>query len=371
MPKKAARLFAVATAAALAVLAGAGAASAGRGDGGGALYVSASRGNDANPCTRSAPCRTITKAVAVAAPGSRIVVLAGTYHELVRVTKQLDLQGLDATIDATGLTLPPPDSDAAVAFIGAGSAGSSISGFTVQDAIGEGILALSTSHMTIAENDVRMNDQGVNTPVTFECTENGNVPGDCGEAVHLMSTTYSRVAENVVHDNKAGGVLITDEFGPSHDNLIIRNVSRDNGIDCGITLPSHNPQAVADPTKGGVYRNLVIGNISERNGGAGVGFFAPAPGMGSYDNKAIGNVLVDNGEPGAAMHSHAPGQNLSGNAIIGNFISGNGPDPDAASPGTTGISLLTVQPQTATISGNRIVNEAFPIWVVGPWTINR
>jgi nitrous oxidase accessory protein NosD len=377
------RLFSVAALLLAALIMGAGAARADGGDdgdgngngngddgNGATLFVSQSRGNDANPCTEEAPCKTIMRAVAAAAPGSRIVVLRGTYHELVRVTKQLTLIGRDATVDATGLTLPPPDTDAAIAFLGPGTAGSSISGFTAQNAIGEGILAFSTSHMTIAHNVVQFNDVGTNTPVTLQCVPQGPVPGDCGEAVHLLSTSYSRLVGNLVQNNHAGGFLITDEFGPSHGNVLAGNVSRDNGIDCGITLPSHNRLAVADPSKGGVYDNLVIGNVSKGNGGAGVGFFAGPPGAASYTNRAIGNILVDNGEPGAAIHSHTPGQNVSGNVIANNYISGNGPDPDAGSTAPTGIALLTIQPQTATISGNWIANEFWGIFITGPWTVN-
>ena len=101
----------------------------------------------------------------------------------------------------------------------------------------------------------------------------------------------------MVEDN-VGGILVTDEFGPSAHNVIAFNVSRDNEEDCGITLPSHKAATVTDPTMGGVYDNLVFGNVSEGNGGAGVGMFAPFPGTASYDNLVIDNTLKDNGEAG-------------------------------------------------------------------------
>jgi hypothetical protein len=85
-----------------------------------------------------------------------------------------------------------------------------------------------------------------------------------------MGVTDSRVLGNLVEGN-VGGILVTDETGPSHGNLIAGNVSRNNNEDCGITLPSHNPAAVADPTKAGVYDNTVVGNVTTGNGGAGGG----------------------------------------------------------------------------------------------------
>src|SRR5437868_11121143 len=42
---------------------------------------------------------------------------------------------------------------------------------------------------------------------------------DCGEAIHLSGVNHSIVANNVVDDN-AGGILISDDIGPNHDNLI-------------------------------------------------------------------------------------------------------------------------------------------------------
>ena len=197
----------------------------------------------------------------------------------------------------------------------------------------------------------------------------GNVPGDCGEALHLMGVTHSRVVGNHIEHN-IGGILVTDETGPSHGNLILANVSRDNGEDCGITLPSHNPDAVADPSKAGVYDNWVIGNLSEGNGGAGVGMFAPGPGTAAYRNHVIANTLLNNGEAGIAIHAHAPGQNVSGNVIVANRVAGNGIDPDSGSGHPTGIALFSaVVPTTVVAAGNRISDEYFGFFIAGPVTV--
>lgn len=266
----------------------------------GTLLVSATHGSDTNSCRWFAPCRTIGHTVSVAAPGSSIVVTAGMYAESVTITKKLDLRGLGATVDASG------DVNG-IAFVGPGTAGSRLSGFTVENAFGEGIHAFQTSHVGISWNHVRHNDLGSGTDVTMECQDQGPVPGDCGEGLHLMSVTDSFVVANRVEGN-VGGILVTDEVGPSHGNLIAFNVSQNNNEDCGITLPSHNPNAVSDPSAGGVYDNTVIANISSGNGGAGVGMFAPFPGAASYNNKVISNTLTGNGEAGIAIHALAQGR---------------------------------------------------------------
>ncbi len=346
----------------------------------GRLYVSPG-GSDGGPCSWAAPCQTIGHAVGVATPGSIIVVRSGTYHEAVVIPKRLTIIGHSATIDVSGIlaSVPGPLADNGiigwgVLIAGPGSAGTVFRGFTIENAPAEGILAALTSHVTIEHNVLMHNDQGAATafdPMPAECMAQGQVPGDCGEALHLLSVTDSRAIANNVHDN-VGGILLTDEVGPTHGNLIARNISRDNKEDCGITLPSHNDQAVADPSKGGVYDNTIIGNVSEGNGGAGVGMFAPFPGAASYDNRVIGNVLRNNGEAGVGIHAHAPGQNVSGNVIVANWISGNGVDPDfqSADPAglhDTGIAIgSAVVPVTVTIAANHIANEYWGIYRSGP-----
>ncbi|MGZ6345047.1 MAG: DUF1565 domain-containing protein [Candidatus Limnocylindrales bacterium] len=346
------------------------------------FYVATS-GSDANACSWSHPCKTISHAVNVAPAGSRIDVLKGTYHEQVFVTKRLTLVGHHATIDASGLLggLPPlnvlpPNGPGiigmAVLILGPGASGTVFRDFRVMNAPAEGILAALTSRVQLLDNELLHNDVGATTPFTplpGECAAQGNVPGDCGEALHLLSTTKSRAAFNNVHDN-VGGFLLTDEVGPNRDNVIAFNVSKNNKLDCGITLPSHNPDAVADPSKGGVYDNLVIGNWSVGNGGAGVGMFAPFPGAASYDNRVIANYLAGNGEAGIAIHSHAPGQNVSGNVIAGNVVSGNGVDPDFVDLTTKiGIMLGSVADTVnVTVAGNWISHQDVGIYRVG--TIN-
>jgi nitrous oxidase accessory protein NosD len=340
------------------------------------LFV-APNGSDSWPCSSTKPCATINHAIDVATPGSTIQVRKGTYDEQVIVTKKVRLIGHHATIDATGQTggIEPLAGNGIVGYgvliFGPGAAGASFANFTVENAIGEGILAAGTSKVAIRNNVVEHNDTGTGTDATLECQDNGAIPGDCGEAIHLLSVTWSQVTGNRVEHN-VGGILVTDEIGPSSHNLIGWNYSAWNVEDCGITLPSHNGQAMADPSAGGVYDNWVIGNISEHNGGAGVGMFAPFPGTASYDNHVLWNRLIDNGEAGIAIHSHAPYQNVSGNVMSWNYVSGNGVDPDSGSPyAHNGIVVFSAaDAQTVTVSHNWIANEDVGIYQAGPVTIN-
>jgi nitrous oxidase accessory protein NosD len=320
-------------------------------------------GSDGGPCTAVAPCATIGYTLSIAPPGSRVTVLSGTYAETVTVTSPVSLIGRNATIDATGL-------DNGILVKGAGAAGTRIQGFTVENATFEGILVRETSDIAIVHNTVTNNDQGASaSEPTGECAPQGAVPGDCGEGLHLWAVTDSQVMGNDVSNN-VGGILVTDETGPAHDNVISRNHITNNALDCGITLPSHNPDAMKNPALGGVYDNTVVGNDSENNGGAGIGMFAPFPGAASYDNTIAHNTVKGNGEGGINIHSHAPNQNVSGNVVVGNTIDGNGTDPDSGSAGPNGIALLTVDAQSETIAGNSFRNEHYGIWINGPFTLS-
>lgn len=180
--------------------------------------------------------------------------------------------------------------------------------------------------------------------------------------------------------NNAGGILLSDETGGTHDNVISGNTVSNNSYDCGITLASHKPAAgVGLKLPGGVYHNTITGNISTNNGtvapgeGAGIGIFAPGPGNAAYGNIVINNTVTGNGLPGITLHNHAlvpnaPVANLNDNVIIGNQISGNAADSaDAATPGTAGINLYSVIPVTGTvIAGNSIRNQQIGVAINTP-----
>ncbi len=42
-------------------------------------------------------------------------------------------------------------------------------------------------------------------------------------------------------------MLLTDDIGPTHNNVVEDNVVTGNAEDCGITVPGHNPGAVSPP----------------------------------------------------------------------------------------------------------------------------
>ncbi len=259
-------------------------------------------------------------------------------------------------------------------------------GLTVTGAIGEGILATgslenhSISDVVIQHNRVVGNDTGgsdVDLPAV-PCSSREHRAGDCGEGIHLMGVADSIVQHNFDSGN-SGGMLLTDEFGPTHGNLIDHNTVTENQSDCGITVPGHNPMAIdasgnLHPLVAGVYDNVISHNTVTNNGllgeGAGVLFANAAPGTASYDNLVVHNYIAGNGLSGVTMHAHTidpKSQNqfedLNGNTIVHNTIGqnnldGDGLDGTVSDSDTTGILVFSGSVAVqVNIAQNRISNN--------------
>ncbi len=327
---------------------------------------------------------TIGAAIAAASPGDTITVAPGVYNTEVRITIPLSLIGSGAaqtTINALGRNngifingisknLTPGQNTLREV---------TVTGFTVENANFEGILVANASFVMLRHNRVIQNNAALNT-ANGTCP---NIPAfetnegfDCGEGIHLIGVDHTIVADNDV-ENNAGGILLSDETGPTDRNVITGNRVRNNAFDCGITLASHSPAKFTQATAPfGVFDNTIADNDSSRNGlglageGAGVGLFAPGPQNKTYGNVVVDNRLTGNGLPGVAIHNHAPTQNidLGDNVIVDNFIAGNGPDTDVeTTPGTavaTGVSLLGVSLISGTVIAHNVIeNEAIDIAV--------
>jgi Right handed beta helix region len=355
-----------------------------------------------NPCS-TARYATIDAAVTAATPGSRIIVCPGTYDEGVLIDKPLVLIGLDAVIDASS---SPFGNGFQIA--GPGGSGSTIKGFEIEKAKFEGILVgtapvapstiggapvtagVPVSDVKIADNALIENGTGFGSEAG-QCFSTPEAPGDCGETIHLVSVTHSIVEGNFVAEN-IGGILMTDEFGPTSGNIVRDNQTLNNTDDCGITLAGHNPAAV-NPVTGlptgaaGVFDNIIEHNVSDGNGvagqGAGILLGGGAPFAGVYGNVIRDNVARGNGLSGVTIHQHLAGD-LNGNVIEGNTLVNDNLDGDfdfaaAAATETTGILVASGAPPKAVlppallpgpitgtiIRGNRFFDVKVGIWTLG------
>ncbi len=324
---------------------------------------------------------TIGAAVGSAVNGETIVVCPGTYPGGVVLSKSLSIVGIgNPKINATG-------QNNGVQVL---ASGSRVQGFTVENALGEGILvglgSSPVSNVTISGNTVTHNDQGNPTgaPITTssypQCDVNPATPtqpGDCGEGMHLANAFDSTIVGNHVVGN-SGGILVSDDTGATYGNLIEFNDVSGNTLDCGITLASHTPEVFG----GGVHDNTVLSNQVTNNGaadeGGGVllasgvpGNVPGIPGTGGavYNNLVKGNYLAGNGLGGVTLHSHSPGQNLNGNTVTGNVIGTNNLSPDSDfgphyfDGQTTGVIVTAVSNVAITIDHNLIFNNVNGLWL--------
>lgn len=333
-------------------------------------------------CVGPSSCafQSIGAAVSAAAAGDVINVQPGIYNESITIDKSVSLVGSgggSTIINAIG----SPNGIFVNGMTKAPDAGVSrvvISGFTVTNASFEGILVANANQVTIANNQVIGNDRALVVTTKLACPGlpafETNESEDCGEGIHLMAVDHSIVAHNVVKNN-AGGILISDETGSTHDNLIMANTVANNVYDCGITMASHAayaPLKLKGPA--GIHNNTVYGNTSTGNGtqapgaGAGIGIFTPGPGNLNYGNVIVNNTVSGNGAAGIAMHNHAappkaPAPDLNDNMIVGNTFSGNGADTgDSATAGPVGINIHSVGAVTGlTIAGNTFGNEQIDV----------
>ena len=161
-----------------------------------------------------------------------------------------------------------------------------IQALTIQGAGGEGILVTppsltivpsSITGETVKDDVVDNDDQCVSTPEAPYCPHPSPDDG-YGEAIHLESVTDSTLTGNTVVHN-VGGILLTDEVGPTDDNSISDNDVSYNAVDSGITLGRPEPRAVATsgpdtgrprPSQAGVFGNRIVDNDASHNGGAGL-----------------------------------------------------------------------------------------------------
>lgn len=349
----------------------------------------ATKGSDSGNC-RWRHCKTLGYALTQAGPNDKIVIYPGIYPESANANVvKPGLTGLTIkSIGSAGRTVIDATGNANGILIQA--SGVSVTGLTVKNANLEGILAepplsswpkgptsapANITHVTIAGNVVVHNDRAYDTslPPDSACPSSLTDADDCGEGLHLLGVSWSKVVGNNVSHN-VGGILVSDggfgiSVGPAAHNLIAYNRSTDNAFDCGITLPGHDPRAVAtsgpnagkpQPNLAGVYDNRIVHNVSTGNGAAGLLDATPYPGAGSYDNLFADNKASGNGNSGFVLHSHAPLQDVSGIVVIGNRFGQNNlaGDPDTGVMTTTGVMLLSVAvPTSIVVAGNKISNN--------------
>lgn len=248
--------------------------------------------------------------------------------------------------------------------------GPGVTNVTVRDAVvtnanDEGILVQDTSNVRIVNSVVEGN--AIRPFSTQRGTET--------KGVALVGTTGVLVKGNTVEANGHGGIGIYDDganspFAPiaidtesvaGEHNVIVDNLVKNNGPDCGIVVSAKNPG-------GGVSHNVVSKNsVTTTAPSGGVGGIVVAGGVFGpvtlKDNMILDNEVAGGMNPGIVLHAFGPG-NISGTKLIGNVLSHNGEGEISGS--TTGIELFAV-PQVGVITGTQILSETISNDHFGVW----
>ncbi len=323
-------------------------------------YVSAGLGIDAGDCSESiAPCRTINYAVSHALEGETVHVAAGTYDELVVVTKALVFEGANAQRSA-GVD---PDSRSAESIVkgfrtpgephpvASGANSVTVDGFTIDPQGDAALIAAPTHHLVALFG-------GAQVSVTNNVFNGGDWVSDCGStcttmtdaAVMVMSGTYEVTDNSFANFRAPIDVTQFDaahpvESGTISGNVITHVTNRaiwvneylggpfpgtitvsDNVLDAtGWDSPSWSPAGIV-MTSGG---NTVSGNTFT---GFGSGVFhqvCDGTNVASASNSFVDNTFVDNRSGIQVLVAGACGTTtveatISGNQFDGGLWSGAG-----------------------------------------------
>ncbi len=286
------------------------------------------------------------------------------------------------TIDATGcdvgIFVPPGSEDLVIKK-------NDISGAAIH-----AIFVQDSSEITITRNNVHDNSAGV-PAVSCDFVHEGPCLNE-GKAIQLVGTSDSVVSHNSVHDDRFGGIAVTDD-GPvdpgalypgnlhhANNNLISDNKIFKVSNDCGIVLAVYNQESAKNNV---ITGNDVEGSMPPFGVNPYVGQIVIA---GDGPNATIRNTIIShntlNGStlPGIVVHSNAPGDRIKGTRIIHNTLGNNGyypsffssPNTPVADNGTTAISLVAeaypgiTHPPTitdTTLINNTIGSDHNGVWL--------
>jgi hypothetical protein len=303
----------------------------------GNVYFVAVNGNDANPCTQAAPCKSFNKAISLAQTGDVIRVMPGTYNQQLIITKSgITFEGNGAVIDTTaqnGIWVRENISNVTVR------------GFQVTRTRSHSIF-VQGSFVTIENNTVYHsileNGSLSNGVITCFTTgwgsgikaergssnvifRNNTVYETCGEGIAATMSNNVLIEGNKVWDNKQVNIYVDNSF---HVQVL------NNHSYCTGKVSGNTPVGIA---------------LGEENGRWYEGWGAQL-----HDVTVKGN-LIENCTTGIMVFSSFVGGTLKNVLIDRNLVpKGAGSNPHA-------ISLDNASNQNVTVSNNGVFRTN--IWV--------
>lgn len=293
----------------------------------GKTYYVAVNGNDANPCTQAAPCRSFNRAISLAQAGDVIHVMPGTYNQQLIISKSgITFEGNGALIDTTaqnGIWVRENVSNVIVR------------GFNVTRTRSHAIF-VQGSHVTIENNTVYhaiLENGSLSNGVivchhtawgsalkaergsSYVVFRNNTVYENCGEGIAATMSRNVLIEGNIVRDNKQVNIYVDNSFYVE----VLNNHSY-----CTGKVSGNNPAGIALGEEIGVWyegwgaqlRDVTIrGNLVE-NCPVGIIAFASDAG-GTLTNVLIDQNLVPRGS-GNNPHAISLDNERNRNVVVSN-----------------------------------------------------
>jgi parallel beta helix pectate lyase-like protein len=265
------------------------------------------------------PGQSIQAAVDAARAGDTIVVF-GTHRENIAVqTDRLTLRGVGAVI------LPPavPKPDACFNAAQVGEAvhgfcvigdvdfdtgvvsryvnGVTVSGFTVRDFVGTGLVSIAARDTTFEGNVATGNtDDGLGSNLSIGTRFLGNNASGSRFGVRLFSAVGGSLVGNSLHDNCVGMITIASPFGPAGRFRMTGNAVQHNTRACpaddDFDALSGIGVGLVGATGTTIAANLITGNVAggETVASGGVAAIGGLDGTPLTDNVVKGNLILGN-----------------------------------------------------------------------------
>jgi hypothetical protein len=293
----------------------------------------ASYGNNANPCSLTAPCRSFNAAIAQVDPGGVVVVLDSAGYGPADISKSVSIVAPPGIY--AGITVAPTGFNDGV-FISVGNFNVTLRGLTITGSNGDpnGILAESSGTLNIDSCVIANTSRGIyvsasgalklsvkDTLIRDTSGEGMNLAGDTGSIVGVVDG--SRV-------ERAGacGICASDASSIAVNNTVV-----DSSFAAGVRADTFSSLSTAFLT--------VTNSTITHSGGIGLFGFAN---HGTVNVSAKGNTIANNGGTGIAgssfngglvtivasrntVHWNATGMDGNGSAFysdVDNSVAGNG-----------------------------------------------